>query len=309
MFDALLRRAVPGRSHGAAPVADGPHPTGHRIFDGIARMPAFFGRQGGPRQRPDGDGGYPANAGSTLATWVAARVEPKPLAALLPAGFALTDPLLIVEAITFTGLPWLAGRGYQLLMVSTPVRYTTGTATHQGRLELVTWEDRPDAIISGREELGWNKIYADSMTRYTAADGAQIRYSAAWDGTKFLELHVTLDRRVPQLASWRKGPLMHYRVLPRTGQWDTLDVEQVTAHTTTPALTSMRSVRSGDGAFRFRPVGFEELPTLCHIVNRLAAIELGDTVDAGQARTAAWSDVSDIHIIGSSTTDTDAESC
>jgi hypothetical protein len=48
---------------------------------------------------------------------------------------------------------------------------------------------------------------------------------------------------------------------------------------------------------------------LCHIVNRLAAIELGDTVDAGQARTAAWSDVKDIHIIDSSTTDTDAESC
>ena len=31
--------------------------------------------------------------------------------------------------------------------------------------------------------------------------------------------------------------------------------------------------------------GFGELPTLCHIVNRLAAIKLGDTVDAGQART------------------------
>ena len=107
----------------------------------------------------------------------------------------------------------------------------------------------------------------------------------------------------------RVNPTLSYRVLPRTGQWDTLEVEQVTAHTTTPALTSMRSVRSGDGVFRFLPAGFEELPTLCHIVNRLAAVELGDTVDAGHARTAAWSHVNDIQIIGSSTTDTDTESC
>ncbi|ABW12435.1 conserved hypothetical protein [Parafrankia sp. EAN1pec] len=152
-------------------------------YDGIPRMPALFGRQGGPRQRPEGPGMYRAGDGNTLVTWVAARADADRLAALLPAGFELTDPLLIVEAATLSNLPWLAGRGYEFLVVSTPVVYTTAGAEHRGRLELVTWEDCPDAIISGREELGFNKMYADTMSRHTGNDGKSVRYRAAWDGT------------------------------------------------------------------------------------------------------------------------------
>lgn len=294
----LVTSAFGARRRPSLPVAPPPE-QGDVLYQGIPRMPALFGRQGGPRQRHDRDEGYPANVGSTLATWVAARADADALAALLPSGFALGEPLLIVEAISLSGIPWLAGRGYEMLLVSTPVTYTAGALRQHGRLELVTWEDRPDAIISGREELGWNKVYADTMTRYTAADGSTIRYTAAWGGTKFFELDVTLNQPIPTLSSWRKGGLMHYRVIPRTGQWGAVEVEQVTVHSVSPAPTSLRSLRSGTGSFRFLPSGFEELPSLCHIVNRLAAIELGEVVDAGQVRTASWSDVHDITVLSS----------
>jgi hypothetical protein len=59
----------------------------------------------------------------------------------------------------------------------------------------------------------------------------------------------------------------------------------------------MRSVRRGRGTFAFQRATFEDLPTLHHILNRLAAIELSETVDAGHARTAGWQDVRDIRVV------------
>jgi hypothetical protein len=273
--------------------------TPGRTWEGIPRMPATFGRQGGPRQRPDRNQGYPTNVGSTLATWIAVEADEAHLAALLPPGFAIAEPLLIVEAVTLSGLPWLAGRGYEMLLLSTPVTYAAGDIEHRGRLELVTWEDCPDAILSGREELGWNKVYADTMTRHTGQDGKTGRYLAAWGGTTFFELEITLNRTPALPAGWREGPLMHYRVLPRTGEWGHAEIDQVTANSASPPITAMRSLVSGSGSFRFIPAGFERLPTLSHIVERLAAISLGQVVDAGEARTASWTDVADIRILSS----------
>ena len=272
-----------------------------RTFEGIPRMPLMFGRQVGPRQRPDRDEGYPASAGATLVTWVAVGAEEQQLAALMPPGFAVADPVLVVEAISLSNLPWLAGRGYEMLMVSVPVTYTAGAVEHLGRLELVTWEDRPEPITSGREELGWNKIYADTMTRHTGADGKTVRYLAAWGGTTFFDLEVRLTRTPAALGSWRKGPLMHYRVFPRTEHWGELEVEQVTAAPAGAPLLTMRSLQRGSGSFRFHPATFEQLPTQQHIVNRLAAIKLGEPVDAGQAKVASWDAVSGIRILSSTT--------
>ncbi|WP_375503003.1 acetoacetate decarboxylase family protein [uncultured Jatrophihabitans sp.] len=267
-------------------------------FEGIPRMPALFGRQPGPRQRPDSDSGHPQGLGSTLATWVAARADFDALAALMPRGFSLDDPLLIVECVTLTGLPWLAGRGYEMVIVSVPATFTPPNgAVQHGRLALVVFEDCPDAITSGREELGWNKVYADSMMR--TVRGNEIDYSCSWQGTTFLNVEVKLERTVPSIGSWRRGPLMHYRVLPRTGEWGQLEIEQVTGSSKTASITATRSLRSGNGHFRFIPASFHQLPTLMHIVNTLSEVPLGDVVDAGQARLAGWNDLRETEILGS----------
>lgn len=299
IIDTIAQRArsLRGRSSTGAPLVT--QEVASATYDGIPRMPALFGRAVTPRQQPDREGWFSATAGSTLATWVVAKADAEELTALLPAGFALREPLLIVEAITLTNLPWLAGRGYEMLLVSTPVTYTAGGVEHVGRLELVTWENFPDAILSGREELGWNKLYAGSMTRHKGANGKSERYTAAWDGHKFFELEVNLKRAVAVPQDWRDGHLFHYRVFPRTGSWHELEVEQVTANKIAPSLTSLRQMRAGAGSFRFLPATFEELPTLHHIVNRLAGIELGETVDAGQVKAASWDDVRGAHIISS----------
>ena len=265
-------------------------------FTGIPRMPALFGQQAGPRQRPESAGPWPSSAGQLTDTWVVVETDPAKLSALLPKNFELAMPHLIAEAISLQGLPWLAGRGYEMLMLSVPVIYR-GKESHAGRLEIVTWEDCPDAILSGRDELGWNKVYADRMGRRISEDGKTIFYAASWGGTTFFEMHVALDKLVPRFKDWRKGPLMHYRVLPRTGQWGALEVEQVTGAGFDAVVPALRSCKSGTGGFCFHRSSFQQLPTHCHIVNKLAEISTKRVVDAGSARLKGWSDLSDMRII------------
>lgn len=267
-----------------------------KTYDGIPRMPALFGRQAGPRQRPDIPGLWPVSAGQTTSTWVVSETDPERLRALLPEHFELAAPLLVAEAATLEGLPWLAGRGYELLMLSVPVIYR-GQEEHKGRLEIVTWENFPDAIISGREELGWNKVYADRMGRRFSEDGKTTFYSASWGGTTFFDMQVNHDKLLPRFKDWRKGPLLHYRVLPRTGSWGELEVEQVTGAGFDGGLPALRSYKSGSGSMQFHPASFEQLPTLCHIVNTLASLPMLQTVDAGSARVKGWGDLADMRIL------------
>lgn len=261
----------------------------------IPRMPAFFGRQGGPRQRVDRPERHPQNVGACVATWVATQADPDTLAALLPAGFELAEPLLIVEAASLSGLPWLAGRGYEMVMVSVPVIFTQQGVPIVGRLELVTWENCADAIVSGRDELGFNKVYADGIILTEAED--HISWSVSWGGTQFLSIEVALDDEDRGAPTWNSGPVFHYRVLPRTGQWGETELEQVTAPTASPTSMTVVSTKTGQGKIRFESATFDELPTLVHIVNSLASLALGGVVSSGHSRMTGWSDIESMRIV------------
>jgi hypothetical protein len=228
---------------------------------------------------------------------VAAEADATELEALLPRGFSLREPLLVVEGASLTRLPWLAGRGYNLVSVSVPVVFTTGAHDTAGSLELVTWEDLPDPIISGRDELGFNKVYADEISRDDTHE--RTVWSVSWGGTRFLEFEVGFEvvpdsQREP---TWRGGPTFHYRVLARTGQWGELEVEQITANTATSTAMTLDASQRGEGRLSFTPATFDQLPTLVHIVNALSSLSLGPVLDAGRAELSGWSDVDDMRIV------------
>lgn len=278
-------------------------PTSPKPVDsesGIPRMPAFFGRQGGPRQRT-ADAARHSNAdGNTSATWLAVEADEERLAALLPRGFELLEPLLLVEGASLRGLPWLAGRGYELVSVAVPVNFTAGKRPVRGRLELVTWENLADPIISGREELGFNKVFADEICFQRNESANMISWSVGWGGTQFLEFGVT--HLEPDVASdvtpiWRTGPTFHYRVLARTGEWGALELEQVTANTATAGEMRPTSSAGGDGYVHFRQATFEQLPTLAHVVNALAAANPKKVIAAGHVEMQGWSDLHDMRIV------------
>jgi hypothetical protein len=67
------------------------------------------------------------------------------------------------------------------------------------------------------------------------------------------------------------------KYLPRTGDWGEADVCQVTL---TPAANSRLAVERiciGDGAVRFHPAKWADLPRMYHVVNALAALPILET--------------------------------
>ena len=81
---------------------------------------------------------------------------------MLPDRFELRgDPIVTVELNYVTEIGWLAGRGYNLCDVKFEVTYHAKSGPVNGTLVLVRWENLCDPILSGREELGHNKLYCE----------------------------------------------------------------------------------------------------------------------------------------------------
>lgn len=230
--------------------------------------------------------------------WVQHAVDGSQVAAMLPPGFvpgAVAD--LVVEIRNLTQISWLAGRGYNIVTVSTSAVWTEGAEPLAGRFQLVLWENMADPIISGREELGFAKLYADIPDLDVAAEHG--RGQASWDGFQFLSLEVQELRQVPiGQYSQPGGPGFHWKYLPRTQDWGEADVSY--AVVTPPAGGTRRLIEThlGTGHASFRHASWEQLPTLLHVVNPLAKLDLGQCLAAGHCRSIGGKDFSDQQILG-----------
>jgi hypothetical protein len=264
--------------------------------DLIHRMPTHFGPQPGPCQRPGG-GRWAAGDAHSSTIWVSYATDARALTSLLPPGFTLDGrPVVTVEVTMLRALPWLAGRGYNLVQVHVPVRYDSEDGEIIGRLEIVTWENLADPIISGREELGWNKVYAEIADVELDGDRTRVGSRASWDGFVFLD--VTVEELVdvePDAAAPPALPLLHWRYLPRSGAWGEPEIEQVTG--AIPSGSRVTRAQAGRGNAAFHPATFEQLPTLAHIVNGLARLPVRERVGAGAVEAAGFLDMHDIDVL------------
>jgi acetoacetate decarboxylase len=136
----------------------------------LYRMPVHFGPSPGPRERPEGGRPDPDVARETLRVSVSFRTRAEALNAILPPGFALDgEPVARLEASYMSGIPWLAGRGYNTFGVTIPAVWE-GDETVAGDLVAVLFENLADPIITGREELGWNKLWCELPDLQRVAD-------------------------------------------------------------------------------------------------------------------------------------------
>ena len=261
------------------------------------RMPTHFGTTTGPRQGPDGKPfDWHDNPRRTTAA-VRFVTDADALATLLPPELALVgEPVVTVEWTALEQLAWLAGRGYNMLGVKCMARFAGTRDDVTGEFLAVLWENLADPIVSGREELGFNKVYAELPMPERSA--RTFSTSASWLGHRFFDLNLEGLEPVTAPAPARpqqpaSAGTLHVKHMPRTGTWGETDARYCTL---TPATGSQyrREARwEGRGQCRFIASSWEQLPTLSHIVNPLAQLPVRQWLGASVEQGVGGKDLSD----------------
>ena len=262
------------------------------------RMPAVFGPAPGPRQKADGTPWKPEETGTMNCQWMTVyyRTNRSSMERLLPPGFTLRgEPIVAVSLSFFSNLYWLAGRGYGILFIDFPAVYAGKSETIEGHFCPVLWEGVPDAILTGREELGFPKLFADIPNLAIDKQAGVASGGASWFGHKFFDIglqglsEVHGDKKLPGNG----GPAMFFKYMPRTsiGGREAGDVAYVTTSQPPPGAASDASpIKFGDanfkkytarsGSVKWHRATFEQLPTTFHVVNGLADLEILEYVGA-----------------------------
>lgn len=236
------------------------------------RMPRCFGFAPGPRNLP-ADKRHRRYEKEIVSYTASARTDPRQLAHILPDGVTLAgDARLEVCVMSIRNIGWLAGRGYDILMVRVPARWTQQQEEQSGYFVPVVWENMADPIITGREELGWSKIFADIFV--SPQGDEQWRCSSSWGGHCFFDFQASnfeaASSAPPQL------PMVFEKYVPATGNPEAADVHYLTVTAPDGPEPQIRSVEKGEGSFNFHGASWEQMPTQYPIVNALASLPLED---------------------------------
>ena len=262
------------------------------------RMPTHFGPALGPRQGPDGRKFSCKDNPKSTSISVSFVSDPDQLGALLPEGFEVVEPVVTVTATYMKEIEWLAGRGYNTLGLTFPAIYRGKEDTARGPFLTVLWENLADPIITGREDLGYSKIYCE-LPEPRFCNG-EAHATAGWLGFNFLDLSVrNLTRKsVDEAGGTEKvDGTLHYKYTPKTGEWGTSDACYAVM---TPAAGSHRKVLeywTGEGAVEWHRARWEDLPTQYPVVNAFADLEIKEYVGASLVRTVGAKDLSDQRIL------------
>jgi hypothetical protein len=270
-----------------------------KLLPGVRyRMPVVFGPTPGPRQHPEGRFWTPEEAGRMSSDWmkISYRTDPEKLERLLPPGFSLRgEPIVSVSCAWFRNLFWLAGRGYGILSIDFPVTYQGKTERFDGSFCPIIWEGSPDAIMTGREELGFPKMFANFTDIDWNKEAGSARCSASWFDHTFFDIELNelvelqnFEKRLPGAD----GAQLYYKYMPRTspGGREGADVAYVT--TAAPPADKGGGAANinfddfefrkwvGKGGLKWHRATFEQLPLSFHIVNGIADLDFLEFVDA-----------------------------
>ena len=268
------------------------------------RMPTHFGPALGPRQGIEGR--RFANVDRPFDTTLQATfsADKTQLEKLLPPGFTARAPYTVSFSFSYiTQIEWLAGRGYNTFGITVPVTYHGDNEIVHGELLWVIWENMADPIITGREDLGFAKIYCEIPEPQPMDNDIICR--ASWDGFEFSAMtfknlqEVTAEEfpADPEGCEPSSGTL-HYKYFPKTGCPGEADVAYAAL---TPAdwpnLKIEQAMLADTAIININKATWEQLPTQVHIVNTLAELTLGKCTSATLVKMRGSKDLSDTRIL------------
>ncbi|MDC1436870.1 acetoacetate decarboxylase family protein [Gammaproteobacteria bacterium] len=253
------------------------------VPDKMYRMPIQFGPSLAPRQVPDGINLDYINSPNTTTLAVSFRSNPEQLEALLPGCFALGEaPIVTISCSQMTNIDWLAGRGYSMIGISFPAKYSGKKDRLQGSFLCVLFENMCEPIITGREELGFSKVYSEISGPLISEDKAKV--SASWQGFKFLDIEVNQlvesSTESAKSTTSKTDGMLHYKYIPKTGDWGDSDIEYPTFTPTSSDQSRVHKYFKGLGRISWNKAQWEDLPTLYNLVNTLADLEIIECLDS-----------------------------
>ncbi len=178
------------------------------------------------------------------------------------------DPVLSVSYSMNREVEWLAGHSYNLISVNVPVFFNGEKDKLYGSHPLVLWENLTDPILTGRENEGIPKIFAD-IQDHSIMNGAW-RTSASHYGHKIVDLSVwdleQLGAEEVEMMRQRSegGNWMGWKYIPPTG-----DGPAVNHPTLFPTSGNQKEAWRGKGEINWHHLTWEQNPTQFHIVNAL----------------------------------------
>jgi hypothetical protein len=264
------------------------------------RMPTHFGPSTGPRRGPNGETFDGVDDRKSIEVSVSFRTNPEQLAAMLPPRFELGDePIATVFATYMTEIAWLAGRGYAVLGMNFPVIYRGEQETVRGPLLTVLWENLTDPIITGREELGFSKIYCKLPNPRITSDS--VACSASWLDSQIMDLRIEnlekAEKSGSDVPAAKVDGLLHYKYMPRTGEWGTADSQYAVISPADGPTGQIIEQFTGDGFVEWKRSTWKDLPTQYMIVNSLADLEIREYTAASLTRSIGAGSLSNQRIV------------
>jgi len=199
------------------------------------------------------------------------ETTPEAIESLMPRHLAPGERSIVyVNRLRYRGIDYLAGRGYEEFVVAVNARHEHDGKVINAPYVVCVWVDQVPSILSGREALGYPKLYAD-IPQLIDYEGRK-RFEASEYGTKFLSGEVRNLRELPQTAvSKINASLSEYNFAWKyiQGPEDTVDADYITL---TRMSWDYKRAWIGEGEAHFHPGPFEEIPASHAAVNGLAAL-------------------------------------
>ncbi|KAF7588819.1 hypothetical protein BBP40_005173 [Aspergillus hancockii] len=273
------------------------------------RQPTVFGPMPGPRQDFWGNSRAAASADATFRTAsIRFRTSRTLLKNLLPnASYGFTGTGSVAYATfsqtTLDGLDWLAGGGYNhfgLYIHGVQYKGTDGQVV-EGSYLPVLFEDLTDPIISGREELGFPKVFSsiDVNRRRQSYHVTTSWRGALWGRLSLTGLEERPEFQQPNSGSGQQQLLLVHRYMPCVGKdrkgvpeaeypvvIDSAEDYRVVPSKITRVLHARNAKLEIDG------LDWSQLPTLHHITSRLAEVPIYEVIEAKVIEGEGVADVS-----------------
>lgn len=201
------------------------------------------------------------------------------------------------------GLAWLGGGGYSLLglYIHSVIYSAKDGREYTGACLPVMFENHADPIVSGREELGFPKVFTDIETQ---TDQNTLKASLSWGGAKWAEFVWPLsdeDHECGEDQGVRlvdAESLLVARRMPGVGdQAKTAPDGDYAAYCPSKKagmkLLSERICHK-PANLSFKSHGWEKLPTLQHIAEGFEELPIFAVVESSVVETEGWTNFDEI---------------